>query len=58
MPEYLIAALVSGAAAGLTTFGALRVQMAWLRADIDRAHRRIDQLEKEIPCFPAPRLHR
>ncbi len=30
------------------SFGAFRTQLQWLRADLDRAHKRIDQLARHV----------
>ncbi len=44
MPEWLLPALTSGAASGLIFYGAIRVELRWLRRDVDHAHWRIDGL--------------
>lgn len=35
MSESVLIALVTGAASGLITWGAIRVELAWLRRDVD-----------------------
>jgi hypothetical protein len=45
MNEILIA-LGSGLVTGLVTWGGMRVEIRYLRRDVDRAHWRLDQL----PC--------
>ncbi len=45
MNELLIA-LGSGLVTGLVTWGGMRVEIRYLRRDVDRAHWRLDQL----PC--------
>lgn len=42
----LIVAAVTGGVSGLITWGSMRVEVRYLRRDIDRAHLRID----ELPC--------
>lgn len=41
---YLMPAVIAGIVSGLTSYGALRVHLAWLRSDVDKAHERIDRL--------------
>lgn len=43
----VIAAVVSGSATGLITWGAMRVEMRWLRRDVDRHQMIFDSL----PCL-------
>lgn len=38
-------ALVSALVTGLVTWGGLRVELRWLRRDVDHAHKRLDRLE-------------
>lgn len=45
MNEILVA-LGSGLVTGLVTWGGMRVEIRYLRRDVDRAHWRLDQL----PC--------
>lgn len=50
-------ALVTGAASGLVSWGAMRVELKFLRRDVDWAHRRIDRLESSrhhLPCIDRP----
>ncbi len=46
MLEQIISALLGGVVTGLITWGGVRVEMRWIRADLDRAHLRIDWLER------------
>lgn len=57
MPDWALAAIVSGLVTGLVTYGGLRVEMRWHRADIERAHRRLDVIEAAVfrpRRFPDP----
>jgi hypothetical protein len=44
MDSWLLA-LASAVATGLVTWGAIRVELRWLRRDVDHAHKRIDRVE-------------
>jgi hypothetical protein len=44
---------VTTAASFVGAWGALGVRLTWMRAEIERAHTRIDRLEK--PFFDRPR---
>lgn len=44
--EMISLAIAAGVVQGLITWGAIRVEIRYLRRDIDRAHWRLDQL----PC--------
>lgn len=46
MIESLLIALASGVVTGLITWGGLRVELQWIRADVDRAHARLDHLDR------------
>lgn len=46
MIETIVGVILAGALQGLITWGAVRVEIRYLRRDIDRAHWRLDQL----PC--------
>jgi hypothetical protein len=43
--ESWLPVLVSAVGTGLVTWGALRVELRWLRHDIDGAHKRLDRVE-------------
>lgn len=43
--ETLIVAATTGLVSSLLTWGGLRVELRWLRRDVDLAHQRIDRLE-------------
>jgi len=45
MSEFLIAVVI-GLVSGAMTWGAMRVEVRYLRRDVDRAHLRLDNL----PC--------
>lgn len=49
MSETIIAALivaaVTGVASGLVTWGMTRMELKWLRRDVDAAHARINKIE-------------
>ncbi len=42
----IIRAALGGIITGTAAWWAIRVHIAWLRADIDRAHTRLDKIEK------------
>jgi hypothetical protein len=42
--ESWLFALVTAVATGLVTWGAIRVELRWLRRDVDHAHRRLDRV--------------
>lgn len=42
MPDWLLPMVLAGAVQGLVTWGALRVELAYMRRDIDHAHKRLD----------------
>ncbi len=44
MPDWLLPAIASGAASGLIFYGAIRVELRWLRRDVDDAHWRINEI--------------
>lgn len=43
--ETLLIAAITGIIGGLTTWGGLRVELRYLRRDIDLAHQRIDEMQ-------------
>lgn len=45
MTESWLLALATAIATGLVTWGAIRVELRWLRRDVDHAHRRLDRVE-------------
>jgi len=42
MPDWLASALFAGVVAALTSRAAIRVELRWLRRDVDAAHERLD----------------
>lgn len=46
MPDWLLQSIVTAAGGALITWGAIRVELRYLRRDVDRAHLRLDNL----PC--------
>lgn len=44
MLETLAAAVLAGVVSGLVAWGGLRVELRYLRRDIDAAHRRLDNI--------------
>lgn len=54
--ESWLLALVTAVITGLVTWGGIRVELRWLRRDVDWAHRRIDQLDRR-GFVKAPALH-
>lgn len=48
--DSLVTALLSGAVCGLIAWGGVRVELRWLRRDVDLAHSRIDQLDRRVRC--------
>lgn len=55
--DQLIAAVISGLVGGVITgiaaWSAIKVEMRYMRRDIDHAHRRIDDLGDKIPLAGA-----
>jgi hypothetical protein len=45
MVESWLLALATAAATGFVTWGAMRVELRWLRRDVDHAHKRLDRVE-------------
>lgn len=41
----LVAGLAGGVITGIAAVAAIRVEIRWLRRDIDRAHKRLDKLD-------------
>ncbi|WP_293762578.1 hypothetical protein [uncultured Aquitalea sp.] len=41
----LLPILLTGAVSGLVTWGGLRVELRYLRRDVDKAHTRIDRMQ-------------
>lgn len=52
----LFVPVLSGLFAFAGTWGALKVKLAWLTAEVKRAHERLDRVE--APFFQAPRQAR
>lgn len=50
IPEWLLPVLVGGAVQGLITWGALRVEMLYLRRDVNDAHARLNAIN--APAAP------
>lgn len=48
--DVLSGILLPAAASGLVTWGVVRTELRWLRADVDRAHQRIDALDASVPA--------
>ena len=48
MMDSWLLALASAIATGLVTWGAIRVELRWLRRDVDHAHKRIDRVESAL----------
>lgn len=42
----VISGLVGGTVTGIAAFAAIRVEIKYLRRDVDHAHRRLDYLER------------
>ncbi len=42
----VISGVVGGSITGIAAFAAIRVEMKYLRRDVDHAHKRIDALER------------
>jgi hypothetical protein len=47
MGESFLVAVVTGLVCGLVAWGGVKVELRWLRRDVDLAHQRIDRLERE-----------
>jgi len=45
MIETWLIALASAVVTGLVTWGGIRVELRWLRRDVNHAHERIDRME-------------
>lgn len=54
----LLPGLVGGLACGLVTWGGLRVELRYLRRDIDRAHNRLDRIEERGAGLRLEKVHR
>lgn len=44
MPDWLMAALFSGAVTGLVTWGGVRTELRYMKRDIKAAHARLDKV--------------
>jgi len=44
----IISSVVTGLITGVAAFAAIRVEMKFLRRDVDHAHRRVDAAHKRI----------
>lgn len=49
--ETAASALVTGAITALVTVTAMRVELRWLRRDLDKLEKRVDQLDNDIRQF-------
>lgn len=45
----VISGVVGGAITGVAAVAAIRVEIKYLRRDVDRAHKRIDHIERRRP---------
>lgn len=54
--EAWLPSIVSGAVAGLIAWGGIRVELAWLRRDVDRQQGEIDGLEDRIRAVELKRV--
>ena len=45
MPQWLEGALFSGFAAALMSWGAIRIELRYMRRDINAAHQRLDKIK-------------
>lgn len=52
--EALLIAVGSGLVTGLVTWGGLRVELRYLRRDVDHAHHRLDAFERRLRRLPDP----
>lgn len=50
MPDWIFQALITAAA----VWGAMRVELRWLRRDVDMAHKRIDRLRCAGSAYDCP----
>lgn len=46
--ETWVVVLASSVGTGLVTWGAIRVELRWLRRDVDHAHTRLDRIENAL----------
>lgn len=46
--DAIIIAIVTGAVSGGVSWGMVRMELRWLRADVDRAHDRIAEIERRL----------
>lgn len=44
--QAIVSGLVGGAVAGVAAVATIRVELRWLRRDVDLAHARIDSLDR------------
>ena len=54
----VLVSLAGGLACGLVTWGGLRVELRYLRRDIDRAHDRLDRIEQRGTVQRLEKLNR
>jgi hypothetical protein len=54
----LLPSLLGGLACGLVTWGGLRVELRYLRRDIDRAHNRLDRIEERATGLRLEKVQR
>ena len=48
MLETLLIALASGAVCGLVAWGGMRVELRWLRSDVNKLDKRVNRVEDEL----------
>lgn len=44
MTDIIVTAVLSGAVSSIATIAALKVELRWVRSEVHRAHKRLDQI--------------
>lgn len=46
--DAILVAAITGVVSAAVNWGIVKVQLAWLRRDVDKAHERIDELKRVL----------
>jgi hypothetical protein len=52
MPDAILSALISGAVAGLVAWGGVKVELRWLRRDVDDTRKLANDVSKRVSVLP------